>query len=74
MFNFEENNKETLSNVSVNKEDFVLVQDNVKISDKKFESKPTTFIKDAFRRFKKNKSLYVFISLSFFFIASNTII
>ena len=56
MFNFEENNKEALSRVSVNKEDFVLVQDNVKISDKKFESKPTTFIKDAFRRFKKNKS------------------
>ena len=56
MFNFEENNKEALSHVSVNKEDFVLVQDNVKISDKKFESKPTTFIKDAFRRFKKNKS------------------
>ena len=32
MFNFEENNKEALSHVSVNKEDFVLVQDNVKIS------------------------------------------
>ncbi|MGN1294916.1 MAG: ABC transporter permease [Bacilli bacterium] len=56
MFNFEENNKETLSTISVNKDDFVLVQDNVKISDKKFDSKPTTFIKDAFRRFKKNKS------------------
>lgn len=29
---------------------------NVKIKDAKFESKPTTFAKDAFRRFCKNKS------------------
>ena len=37
-------------------DDFVLVQQNVRIMDKKLETKPTTFMKDAFRRFCKNKS------------------
>ncbi len=38
---------------------FVLCQSDVKISDTKFESKTTTFMKDAFRRFCKNKSSVV---------------
>lgn len=37
-------------------DDFVLVQQNIRIMDKKLETKPTTFMKDAFRRFCKNKS------------------
>ena len=38
---------------------FSLCQTDVKISDTKFESKTTTFMKDAFRRFCKNKSSVV---------------
>ena len=44
--------------IKVTKEDFELVQKDQKIHDVKFESKPTTFWKDAFRRFCKNKSRY----------------
>ena len=40
-------------------DDFVLVQQNIRITDKKLDSKPTTFFKDAFRRFCKNKSSVV---------------
>jgi len=40
-------------------DDFQLVQDNVKISDEKFKTKPTTFLKDAFKRFCKNKASVV---------------
>jgi len=42
-------------------EDFVLVQENQnsKIHDTKFETKATTFAKDAFKRFCKNKSSIV---------------
>lgn len=50
--NLEEEYKE----YQVSKEDFVFVQQETKILDKKLETKPTTFIKDAFRRFCKNKS------------------
>ena len=37
-------------------DDFIPVQQDRKISDTKLVSKPTTFMKDAFRRFCKNKS------------------
>ena len=37
-------------------DDFTLVQQDAVIMDKKLDSKPTTFLKDAFRRFCKNKS------------------
>ena len=43
----------------ITKEDFAFVQQDVKIHDKKFETKPTTFFKDAFKRFCKNKSSVV---------------
>lgn len=36
--------------------DFELIQENVRITDKKLDTKPTTFFKDALRRFCKNKS------------------
>ena len=39
--------------------DFELVQENLKIHDKAFETKPTTFLKDAIKRFCKNKSSIV---------------
>lgn len=37
-------------------DDFKLVQNEKKIYDTKFETKPTTYLKDALKRFKKNKS------------------
>ena len=40
-------------------DDFVLVQSDQKIHDKAFETKPTTFLKDAIKRFCKNKSSIV---------------
>ena len=40
-------------------DDFVLVQSDQRIMDKKLETKPTTFLKDAFKRFCKNKSSIV---------------
>ncbi len=40
-------------------EDFVLVQKDTKIMDKKLETKPTTFFKDAMKRFAKNRSSVV---------------
>ena len=42
--------------VNLTKDDFQLVQKDVVISDQKIQSKPTTFFKDALRRFRKNKS------------------
>lgn len=45
--------------VEFKNDDFILVQENSKIFDKKFETKPTTFLKDAFKRFVKNKSSVV---------------
>lgn len=43
----------------ITKDDFAFVQNDKKISDKKFDTKPTTFAKDAFKRFCKNKSSVV---------------
>ena len=45
-----------LDNYHFTEDDFKLVQNNKKIFDTKFETKPTTYLKDALRRFKKNKS------------------
>ena len=50
---------EELLNKKFTASDFELVQDDVKISDTKFESKPTTFFKDSIKRFSKNKSSIV---------------
>lgn len=43
-------------NDNFTQEDFVLVQSDAKLHDHKLETKPTTFIKDALKRFRKNKS------------------
>ena len=40
-------------------EDFELVNADKKIHDQKFDTKATTFAKDAFKRFCKNKSSVV---------------
>ena len=45
--------------IRFNPDSFKLVQSNTRIMDKKLETKPTTFAKDAFRRFCKNKSSIV---------------
>lgn len=45
--------------ISFKEDDFVLVQHDTKISDRKLETKPTTFFKDALHRFAKNKSSVV---------------
>lgn len=37
-------------------DDFVLVQKDKRVTDKKLDTKPTTFFKDALRRFRKNKA------------------
>lgn len=42
--------------IEISKEDFEIVNKGARIHDVKFKSKPTTFLKDAFRRFRKNKS------------------
>lgn len=43
----------------VSDDGFKLVQEDKKIHDVKFTTRPTTFFKDAFRRFRKNKSSVV---------------
>ncbi len=43
----------------ITKDDFKLVQSDEKIHDQKFETKPTTFLKDCLKRFRKNKSSVV---------------
>lgn len=45
--------------IIIKKDDFELCQADAKIHDVKFETKPTTFFKDALKRFKKNKSSVV---------------
>ena len=47
---------EDKKNIVFQENDFELVQSETKIKDKKLETKPTTFFKDAFRRFCKNKA------------------
>ena len=45
--------------IVISASDFEFAQTDKKIHDTKFESVPTTFIKDAFKRFCKNKSSVV---------------
>jgi len=40
-------------------DDFVLIQQDKRVTDKKLDTKPTTFFKDAIRRFRKNKASVV---------------
>jgi oligopeptide transport system permease protein len=54
-----EDSKHISHTIDIDKEDFKFVQENVKISDEKLKSKPTTYFKDAMKRFSKNKSSVV---------------
>jgi hypothetical protein len=45
--------------IILKEEHFELVQNNKVIYDEKFKTKPTTYLKDAFKRFCKNKSSVV---------------
>ena len=45
-----------MSHIEFRSDDFKLVQTDIRIMDKKLDTKHTTFLKDAFRRFCKNKS------------------
>lgn len=44
---------------TITQDDFKFVQSDAKIHDQKFETKPTTFLKDCLKRFAKNKSSVV---------------
>ncbi len=46
-------------NTNFAKEKFEFVQQNEKLHDKKFQTKPVGYLKDAFNRFKKNKGSLV---------------
>ena len=43
----------------ISKDDFVLTTVDGKVHEQKFQTKPTTFLKDSLKRFKKNKSSVV---------------
>ena len=45
--------------ITISEDDFKLTQVDKTIHDQKFQSKPTTFLKDAMKRFAKNKSSIV---------------
>ena len=51
-----EEKKNLATEVANENDDFAFVQQDEHIHDKKFETKPTTFFKDAMKRFAKNKS------------------
>lgn len=48
-----------INNEKVNDDSFIFVQQDKKLHDQSFTTKPTTFFKDALRRFSKNKSSVV---------------
>ena len=45
--------------IEIGASDLTLVQENIRITDKAMKTKPTTFFKDAMKRFAKNKSSIV---------------
>ena len=52
-------NPEVVNDPEIKDEDFVLQQADGSIHEQKFQTKPTTFLKDSLRRFRKNKSSVV---------------
>jgi len=48
--------EENKNQITFRDDDFVLVNKDKKVTDKKLETKPTTFFKDALKRFRKNKA------------------
>ena len=49
-------NEEVPAEEEITADDFTLTEVDSSIHEQKFQTKPTTFTKDAFRRFKKDKS------------------
>ncbi|HBA47146.1 MAG TPA: hypothetical protein DCZ91_04980 [Lachnospiraceae bacterium] len=47
---------DTNNKIEFREDDFVLIQQDKRVTDKKLDTKPTTFFKDALRRFRKNKA------------------
>ena len=58
-FELIESPKEELVNSDIRDEDFVLQQADDSIHEQRFQTKPTTFLKDSLKRFRKNKSSVV---------------
>ncbi|MDD4532155.1 MAG: ABC transporter permease [Bacilli bacterium] len=54
-----ENDRHVLQTIEIDDSDLKFVQNDTKIKDTVLKTKPTTFFKDAFRRFRKNKSSVV---------------
>ena len=44
---------------TITKDDFKLVDNNERVHEQKFHTKPTTFFRDSLKRFSKNKSSVV---------------
>ncbi len=59
---------------SLTNEDFTFVQDNERLHDQKFETKPTTFFKDALKRFVKSRSSVVAASILLVLIGMSIIV
>lgn len=55
-------------------EDFAFVQNNDRLHDQKFETKPTTFFKDALKRFVKSRSSVVAASILLILIGMSIIV
>lgn len=47
---------DTNKNRTFREDDFVLIQQDKRVTDRKLDTKPTTFFKDALRRFRRNKA------------------
>lgn len=47
---------DTRKDITFREDDFVLIQQNTRVTDKKLDTKPTTFFKDAMKRFRKNQA------------------
>ena len=52
------NVNEVVDDEQITKDDFVLTQVDSTVHEQKFQTKPTTFLKDSLKRFSKNKSFY----------------
>ena len=50
---------EIIEDADISKDDFVLTQVDSSVHEQKFQTKPTTFLKDSLKRFGKNKSSVV---------------
>ena len=53
------NTEEVVDDVEINDDDFTLTQIDTTVHEQKFQTKPTTFLKDSLKRFRKNKSSVV---------------